>query len=239
MERLRLDKLIASQGSWSRKEARSLIRAGRVVVGGQTMVSPEEKVTWSDSVMVDGRTLKVREFFYLMMNKPAGAVCSTREAGHCTVMDLLPPQYRREGLFPAGRLDKDTEGFVLITDDGAFAHRILSPRNHMPKTYLVRLGIPFDYAGLKADFAAGMALGEDGRTSPAELTFLRMGEQPEVELVIYEGMYHQIKRMFGRYGIPVVYLRRHKIGGLELDRSLGAGECRELFPEELQQLQQD
>jgi 16S rRNA pseudouridine516 synthase len=164
-----------------------------------------------------------------MMNKPAGVLSATRDPNFRTVLDSLPESLRRKGLFPAGRLDKDTEGFVLLTNDGALAHRILSPKNHVPKTYFARVEgqIPPE---LPQEFASGVTLGNGDACKPAALEIL--GEN-EARVIITEGMYHQIKRMFHRYGLSVAYLKREKIGGLALDSELPLGEVREITREEL------
>lgn len=175
-------------------------------------------------VMVSGKTLALKRHVYIMLNKPRGVVCATSDAALPTVLDLVPDSLMRRGLFPAGRLDKDTEGFVLITDDGAFAHRILAPKSHVPKTYTARLDAPVTQQMIEA-FAAGVQL--DGAVCmPAELCVLDTPDTARV--VIRQGMYHQIKRMFAACGAHVLALRRDRIGGLSLDIALGPGECREL-----------
>ena len=152
-------------------------------------------------------------------------------------MDLVPPELRRKNLFPAGRLDKDTEGFVLITDDGAFAHRILAPKNKLPKRYTAVLDHRLDPAVI-GEFEKGVDIGGGDHTLPAELTILENGENPRVSVIICEGMYHQIKRMFERFGYQVIYLKREQIGGLPLDPALPKGACRELTDEELRRLEE-
>lgn len=232
MERQRLDKLLANAGLLSRKEAKAAVRQGRVLVNGVRAGSGEEKIGFDDTVTLDGNRVRNQKHLYLMMNKPPEVVCATRDR-HCkTVLDLLPPELRRPGLFPAGRLDKDTEGFVLLTDDGAFAHRILSPGSQVPKTYHARLGAPLDLEAAASAFAAGIVLDGGDRCSPAGLSLLEDGEHPLVEVVIHEGMYHQIKRMFRVLGHQVVWLKRIKIGGLELDPNLAPGSAREILHKE-------
>lgn len=227
----RLDKLLAEKTGMSRKEAKALIKTGGVRVNGMPAASGEQKLTDKDEIILNGKTLDTQKHVYYMMNKPAGILSATTDA-HCeTVLDLLPPELRRKGLFPAGRLDKDTEGFVLITDDGEFAHRMLSPKNHVPKKYFARLDkkIP---GSLPGEFAAGVRLSESDVCSPAELRILESGY--EAELVIFEGMYHQVKRMFAKFSLEVVYLKRYGIGGLELDEKLKAGEARIILHKELE-----
>lgn len=227
----RLDKLLAARTDMSRKEAKALIKSGGVQVNGLTALSGEQKITDGDTVISNGKVISLQKHVYYMMNKPAGILSATTDA-HCeTVLDLLPPELRRKGLFPAGRLDKDTEGFVIITDDGEFAHRILSPKNHVPKKYFARLDkkIP---ESLPEEFAAGLRLADRDVCSPAELRILESGY--EAELVIFEGMYHQVKRMFAKFSIEVLYLKRQEIGGLRLDEKLKVGEARIILHKELE-----
>jgi 16S rRNA pseudouridine516 synthase len=182
-----------------------------------------------EEITANGKALNRDAFVYYMMNKPAGVLCATRDPSFRTVLDLVPESTRRKGLFPAGRLDKDTEGFVLLTNDGALAHRVLSPKNHVPKTYFARVDAPVP-PELKRAFAAGVTLGNGDVCKPAALEPLGGNE---ARVIITEGMYHQIKRMFHRHGLSVVYLRREKIGGLALDAKLPLGGVREITPEEL------
>ena len=225
----RLDKILAAQGGWSRKDVKALVSRGAVAVNGQTALRPEQKVDPErDQVTVEGRAVTLRRHIYLLLNKPAGVVSATRDPRERTVVDLVPEPLRRRGIFPAGRLDKDTTGMMILTDDGDFAHRILSPRNHVPKTYLARLDRPVT-AEMETAFAAGIPL-KDGDCLPARL---ERGEEDLARVTICEGMYHQIKRMFGVCGARVVALQRISMGGLELDGSLAEGECRELRKEEL------
>ena len=238
MAKMRLDRLLAGQGTQTRKEVRELIRKGRVTVNGQPEKAADRQVEpLTDVIEVDGVPLRVREHVYLMLHKPQGVVSATEDRHQPTVVDLVPPELRRKNLFPAGRLDKDTEGFVLITDDGAFAHRILAPKNHVPKTYLARLDRAID-PSVAVEFQKGVRLTGEDQCSPAQLTILEPGDNPLVEVVIHEGMYHQIKRMFQRFGYQVVALKRIRMGGLFLDESLPLGACRELTPAELVQITQ-
>ena len=225
----RLDKYISSQlPNISRKEAREIIRRGAVMVNGITAKSPEDKIEpGSDVVLLSGREIKYKKHIYIMLNKPAGIVTATRDSLSKTVLELIPPDLRRSGLFPAGRLDRDTVGFVLITDDGDLAHRILSPKSHVEKRYFVRLqdDISPETASV---FAGGMEL-SDKRLLPAELEVLGLRE---CIITLKEGKYHQIKRMFEAVGNKVVYLKRIMIAGISLDENLEEGECRELSQDE-------
>ena len=234
----RLDKIIAGTGKYSRREVKELVRQGRGIVDGRLASSPEEKVDADAAcLLVDGQSLDCRRYTYLMLHKPQGVVSATEDRHQPTVVDLVPPELRRKNLFPAGRLDKDTEGFVLITDDGAFAHRILAPKNKLPKRYTAVLDHRLDPAVI-GEFEKGVDIGGGDHTLPAELTILENGENPRVSVIICEGMYHQIKRMFERFGYQVIYLKREQIGGLPLDPALPKGACRELTDEELRRLEE-
>ena len=224
----RIDKILASQGTTSRKEARALLRAGRVEVDGAVLRAPEEKVDPDvQEIRIDGERLRYRKHIYLMMNKPAGVVCASRDPKARTVVDLVPEQWRRKGLFPAGRLDKDTQGLLIITDDGDFAHRMLSPKKGVFKLYEARLDGAVDEEQRQA-FAQGVVFADGTRCLPAEL-IIPAGQTGETALVrIQEGKYHQVKRMFLAVGRTVLSLRRLAIGRLRLDDSLKLGECREL-----------
>ena len=228
----RLDKLLCSQGTLTRSEAGRVIRGGRVTVDGVVCRQAAQKVDpTKQTVAVDGKALGYAKFVYWMLNKPAGILCVSRDRKVPTVVDLLPEEEQRKGLFPAGRLDKDTHGLVLITDDGDFAHRMLSPRHHIPKTYHAVLDKPRTEEMAEA-FRAGPVLAAGTQCQPAHLTVLQAGDNPLVEVIIYEGKYHQIKRMFASVGCHVEWLKRVKMGGLSLDENLEEGECRPLTPEE-------
>ena len=230
----RLDKLIASRTDFSRKEVQKLVKGGLVLLNGCAVSSADTKVDpLTDQVTVQGRPVQMSPHVYIMLNKPQGVISASSDPSAPTVVDLVPEQLRRPGLFPAGRLDKDTEGFVLITDDGQFAHRILSPRSHLPKTYLVEVDVPIP-PQVAEDFAAGMAFLSGERCMPATL---RIGPKNcQGQVVLREGMYHQIKRMFLKHRLTVVRLKRIKMGGLALDDKLAPGECREITSIEIEKL---
>lgn len=234
----RLDKLIAGQGSLSRSEVKKLIARGLVAVNGLPAKNGEQKVDpEQDVLLVNGKELRFRKHLYLMLNKPKGVVSAARDNRFPTVVDLVPEQLKRSGLFPAGRLDKDTEGFVLLTDDGVLAHRILSPKSHVPKSYVALLDQPIDPL-LRQRFEAGMFLDAERQCLPASVEELPdYPSQPAVLVVIREGMYHQIKRMFSACGRKVLSLKRVQIGELKLDENLISGACRELTFQELEMLQ--
>ncbi len=229
----RLDKLIANSGTLSRKEVHRLIKSGAVKVNGITTkdrgfcVDPE-----SVNVTVNGESFSLRKYVYIMLNKPEGVVSAARDDKEKTVVDLVPDEYKKKNLFPAGRLDRNTTGFVLITDDGDFAHSILSPKNHVEKTYEARLAQPIDEQSLEK-IAAGIVLGDGTECLPAKLKVLENGENPLVQVKICEGKYHQIKRMFAAAGNSVIGLRRVKIGRLPLDENLAPGECRIISADEI------
>lgn len=229
----RLDKLISSQGTYTRKEAQQLIKEGAVKVDGVTVrdrgfhIDPDV-----NCVMLNGREFCVEKFVYLMLNKPKGVVSATNDRSQKTVVDLVPDELKKRNLFPAGRLDMTTTGFVLITDDGDFAHRILSPKNHIEKTYEARLAEPVTDEQLKM-VADGIVLEDGTECLPAKLRRLEDGENPLVEIKICEGKYHQIKRMFAAAGNGVIELKRTKMGGLILDENLREGECKKLSAEEV------
>jgi 16S rRNA pseudouridine516 synthase len=229
----RLDKLISSQGTYTRKQAQQLIKDGLVKVDGITVrdrgfhIDPEV-----NSVILDGKEFAVEKFVYLMLNKPKGVVSATNDRSQKTVVDLVPDELKKRNLFPAGRLDMTTTGFVLITDDGDFAHRILSPKNHIEKTYEARLAESVTEEQLRM-VADGIVLKDGTECLPAKLKILEDSDSPLVEIKICEGKYHQIKRMFAAAGNGVIELKRTKMGKLSLDEALPEGECRRLTEAEV------
>lgn len=230
----RLDKFLSSQGLGTRREVGKLIRSGAVSVDGAPQKDPAAKVDPArQSVAVEGEPVRYAQHLYIMMNKPAGVLSATEDRRQPTVLDLLPEGLRRRGLFPAGRLDKDTTGLLLITDDGELAHRMLSPKKHVYKLYRAQLDAPVTQEDVEA-FAQGVAWGEE-RYAPARL---RVEEgSPHTALVeVREGRFHQVKRMFEARGKTVLQLKRLKIGGLALDPTLQEGECRPLEPGEREQI---
>ena len=237
MPKLRLDKYLSSQLGISRTDAKKLLRSSRVTVQGADSPKPEMQIDpASVQVLLDGQALEYKQYMYIMQNKPAGVVSASDDARDPTVIDILPSALSRAGLFPAGRLDKDTTGFVLITDDGAFAHDILSPAHHVEKTYLVTLERDATEEECEK-IRSGMRLGEE-QLKPAKLRRVSGAEEaPVYEIVLTQGRYHQIKRMFGAFGNHVTALHRTQIGGLALPADLAPGESRELTAEELKKLQ--
>ena len=225
----RLDKLLAGTGRWSRKEVKELVRTGRVRVNGVLAGKPEDKHDPDSVFTVDGEQIFCGKLVYLMLHKPGGVLSATEDARQETVIDLLPEHLRRIGLFPVGRLDKDTEGLLLLTNDGPLGHELLAPKKHVDKTYFVRVDGALDRADVDA-FFAGMTL-EDGYVCLS--AGLELLEKPDEAIVtLREGKYHQIKRMLAARGKPVVYLKRLTMGPLKLDEGLKLGEWRELTEQE-------
>ena len=235
MPMMRLDKFLSSQLVISRTDAKKMLRQKRISVNGAVAVKPELQVDpCADSILLDGRVIAYRQFLYIMQNKPAGVVSASADGG-VTVIDILPQELKRPGLFPAGRLDKDTTGFVLITDDGAFAHSLLSPVRHVEKTYVVTLEREATMEEIE-EIRKGIRIGEE-QFRPAKLRRLVQTDGlPQYEIILTEGRYHQIKRMFGSQGNAVCALRRVQIGGLSLDPSLRPGESRLMTDEEIRLL---
>ena len=236
---VRLDKWIADRRGCTRSEAKALIRAGRVSVDGALCRSGDEKYDPGAELCIDGSPVgREREAVTtLMLNKPVGVLSATEDRSQRTVLDLLPDSLRRRGnWFPVGRLDKDTTGLLLLTTDGDLAHRLLSPRRHVPKRYRAEVDFPLDDADVAA-FREGLVLRDGLRCLPAELELPQGEDRPCVGLVtVYEGKYHQVRRMFAARGKHVTALHRCSIGRLHLDPALKPGEWRPLDPEELSAL---
>lgn len=222
---MRLDKFLAKMGAGSRQEVKSYIRKGMVSVNGETVSRPETKIEEEkDEIFLQGKRIAYAAFEYYMLNKPAGVISATEDKKETTVVDLIREKKRKD-LFPVGRLDKDTEGLLLITNDGVLAHRLLSPNHHVDKTYFVRVHGRVTEEEEKS-FRAGVNIGtrdEEEWTRPARLEILKSGEESEVRLTIQEGKYHQIKRMFQAVGMEVLYLKRLSMGKLTLDPGLKPG----------------
>lgn len=226
----RLDKLLAGTGKWSRREVKALVRQGLVRVDGRLAASAEDKLDPAAAVVtVAGETIALHRFTYVLLHKPAGVLTATEDRKQPTVLDLLPPELRRIGLAPVGRLDKDTEGLLLLTNDGELAHRLLSPKYHVEKRYFARVDGELSAADAEA-FARGMTLGDGLECLPAGLEVL-----PDRVCIVTlrEGKFHQVKRMLAARGAPVLYLKRLSMGPLTLDDSLAAGAYRLLRAEEI------
>lgn len=230
----RLDKLLAATGRWSRREVKELVRQGRVVARGQTVSRPEEKYDLTDEICVDDQPVCCQRYTYLMMNKPGGLLSATEDKRQRTVLDLLPEHHQRQGLFPVGRLDKDTEGLLLLTNDGELAHRLLAPKSHVDKVYLARVEGYVEQADVIA-FEQGLTLDDGLECMPAGLEPL--GDGSACLVTLREGKFHQVKRMLAQRGKPVKYLKRLSMGKVKLDEGLACGQWRELTREELEGLQ--
>ena len=229
----RIDKIIASQGLYSRSDVKYMVNRKRITIDGKVVTSASQKADVDkNEIMLDGKPFVVKKQIYLMLNKPKGYVSATEDKKQQTVLELVPPALKGRDLFPAGRLDKDTTGLMIITDDGVLAHNILSPKKHVQKIYRVELDIPVTEE-MQKGFAEGVAL-NDGVCKDAKLTIL--GEKT-AEVTLREGRYHQIKRMFGCFGAKVVELHRIAMGELYLPDDLPEGQCRELTEEDLIKLQ--
>lgn len=231
----RLDKWLSSRTAYSRKDVKSLVKSGKVKVNDVLIKDAEFKVSGEDVISVNGDILNQDKHIYIMMNKPKGVVSVSNAPGDKTVIDLLSDSLKRKNLFPAGRLDRDTTGFVLITDDGEFAHNILSPKHHVEKQYTATLRDPAQES-YKEAFQKGLVLGDGTECLSADIGFT---EDPRVVTVyLHEGRYHQVKRMFASLGNAVVELHRDRIGGLMLDASLAPGESRRISEDELKLIQE-
>lgn len=239
---MRLDKFLADAGLGTRSQVKTIIRKGTITVNGVPAKKPEQSVNPETDQICDGsRELTAVKTVYYMLNKPAGYVSSTEEHDGPSVLSLLKDEAGQsvpgKGLFPAGRLDKDTEGLLLITNDGALAHDLLSPRKHVEKTYFARVKGPMTEAVEEA-FDRGLDIGEKRPTLPAKLIIVESGaEVSQVTVTIREGKFHQIKRMFEKVGSEVLYLKRISFGSLTLDETLAPGTFRPLTEEEIRQLQ--
>lgn len=229
---LRLDKIISDMGFASRREVKALIKSGRVLLDGIPAVSADVKCDPLNCIIeIDGERLIYREHRYIMMNKPAGFICATEDGREKTVLELLDERSRRQRLFAVGRLDKDTEGLLIITNDGDFAHRIISPKSNITKRYYARVTGELNNEDVLM-VRSGLELRDGSKCLPAELVILSSGPESECEIIISEGKYHQVKRMLASLGKPVTYLKRLSIGGLSLDETLQLGGYRELKEEE-------
>lgn len=237
----RLDKILAHSGVGTRSQIKLLVKQGAISVNGKKVkdsgvqIDPE-----TDILEVDGERILYREFVYLMLNKPPGVISATEDNRDRTVIDLLTEDYLHFEVFPVGRLDKDTEGLLLLTNDGKLAHNLLSPRKHVPKTYYAEVkGPAVDEADIEA-FSKGVTLDDGYETMPAELVIIEQGQEhgspSKIQLTIKEGKFHQVKRMFQSVGKEVVYLKRMSMGALQLDPDLALGQFRELTDEELKSL---
>ena len=233
--KIRLDKYLADMGKGTRSEVKKAISKGLVRVNNVIVKKPETKLdTDSDHVLFDGVLVGYAQHEYYMLNKPAGVISATEDKREKTVIDLIIERKRKD-LFPVGRLDRDTEGLLLISNDGELAHRLLSPSKHVDKVYYAKIDGEVTIEDVEA-FQQGVDIGKEKLTRPAKLRVLKSGTQSEIELTICEGKFHQVKRMFQAVGKEVVYLKRLQMGTLILDESLKPGEYRELTEQEIADL---
>lgn len=237
---IRIDKYLADCGIGTRSEVKKYIKAKQITVNGELVFKPEEKIDESkDEVCFKGQSITYEKYVYYLFHKPAGCVTAKQDNVHKTVMDYFPEDIRAKDIAPVGRLDLDTEGLLLFTNDGPLTHHFLSPSHHIPKTYYAILDkeVPADAV---ERFRAGVDIGDDKPTLPAELVILPINEDENLvysaELTIHEGRFHQVKRMFEAVGCTVVYLKRLSMGSLKLE-GLPKGEYRKLLPEEVKNLQ--
>lgn len=233
MALVRLDKMLSDMGIASRKELKDIIRRGRVSVNGVTATAPDMKLDGETAVIaLDGQRLLYSRYRYFMLDKPTGVLSVTEDRKQPTVMDLLSPEMRRMGLFPVGRLDKDTSGLLLLTNDGDYAHRVISPKSGVEKLYYARVDGALSQKDVEA-FEKGIVLADGTECLPAKLEILA---ERECHVRVMEGKYHQVRRMLASRGAPVLELRRLSIGALKLDESLGPGGFRELDQTEKDQV---
>lgn len=236
-EILRLDKYLADMGVGTRTEVKQMIRKGQVHMNQEIVKKPEQKVKVGiDQVTVQGKEISYQKYRYVLLHKPEGVVSATEDAREKTVLSLLPKELQKD-LFPVGRLDKDTEGLLLLTNDGDLAHRLLSPKKHVDKTYYAKIQGKVTESDQKV-FLEGISIGDEKNTLPARLEILKSDDISEILLTIQEGRFHQVKRMFEAVNKKVIYLKRISMGPLQLDSELAKGSFRELTEEELESLKQ-
>ena len=225
---MRLDKYLCETGFGTRSQVKDLLKKGQVMVNGEVVKKPELKINeTTDQILCQGKKASYQKNIYLMLHKPAGVVSATEDNREKTVLDLVRPEDWKNGLFPVGRLDKDTEGLLLLTDDGELAHRLLSPKKHVDKTYYAKID-----GQVTKQFREGLDIGDEKKTLPAVLTILLSGPVSEIEVTIHEGRFHQIKRMFEAVGCKVTYLKRLSMGAVALDETLAPGDYRPLNEKE-------
>lgn len=235
---MRLDQYLAKALGISRSQSRKLIASGQVTVEGQVCKAADRQLGEAPQVAAQGKLLGVQEHVYLMLNKPRGVVSASRDKRDVTVVDLVAKDFPRRELFPAGRLDKTSTGFVLLTDDGALAHRLLAPKRHVTKEYLVELDTPLTPEMVRG-FETGVTLADGQTLAPAQAENPDPEQPCLVRVTLHQGVYHQIKRMFGVYGAGVNALHRTAIGGVALDPALEPGCWRPLTEAELEKLSRE
>lgn len=236
MELFRLDKLLGNMGYGTRKEVKKLVKDGVITIDTIIAVDPGMHVDpQNQEISINGMKINYRKYVYIMMNKPEGVISATEDKKDRTVIDLLSDEYLAFDLSPVGRLDKDTVGLLLLTNDGHLAHKLLSPKKHVPKLYYAKVQGNVGERDIE-EFKKGVLLDDGYKTLPANLRIIEAGEVSEVEIEIFEGKYHQVKRMFEAVGKQVIFLMRMSMGPLMLDDSLIKGDFRELTIDELNSL---
>lgn len=234
---MRLDKYLAEAGIGSRSQVKNILKKGQIAVNGQIAKRPEEKVNpEKDQIFFQGEEIFYQKNLYYLLNKPSGVITATEDKKEKTVLDLFPPQLQKK-LFPVGRLDKDTVGLLLLTDDGELAHRLLSPRKQVAKVYEALVDGKMDETDQQA-FQAGLDIGDEKPALPAKLKILKTGERSLVEITVTEGRFHQVKRMCRAVGKPVLALKRISMGTLRLDEALAEGAYRPLTEEEIRRIKE-
>ena len=237
-KKMRVDKLLSNVGVASRAELKKYCKQGLISVNGKVINNPGVQVdSESDDIRFNGEKIVYREFVYIMLNKPDGYISATFDKYDPIVLDLIDQSYLVFEPFPVGRLDKDTEGLLVLTNDGQLAHRVLSPKKHVPKTYYAKIQGKVTEEDILA-FEKGVILDDGYETMPSQLKILKSDDMSEIELTIHEGKFHQVKRMFESVGKKVVYLKRLSMGKLKLDESLGLVEYRELTEEEVKLIEE-
>lgn len=237
-KKMRVDKLLSNVGVASRAELKKYCKQGLISVNGKVINNPGVQVdSESDDIRFNGEKIVYREFVYIMLNKPDGYISATFDKYDPIVLDLIDQSYLVFEPFPVGRLDKDTEGLLVLTNNGQLAHRVLSPKKHVPKTYYAKIQGKVTEEDILA-FEKGVILDDGYETMPSQLKILKSDDMSEIELTIHEGKFHQVKRMFESVGKKVVYLKRLSMGKLKLDESLGLGEYRELTEEEVKLIEE-
>lgn len=235
---MRIDKYLANMNVGSRKEVHQLIKKGVVMVNGKTVKTPKEKVDDQDTITVDGKEVAYQKYHYFLLNKPKGVLSTTEDRSQKTVISLLDPKDQYQGIVPVGRLDKDTTGLLLLTNDGQLNHELLAPNKHVAKIYRAQIAGVADEETVKT-FASGMTLGDGTKLKPAKLKILKQDKEndtSEIEIEISEGKYHQIKRMFGAVGMKVTALDRLSMGKLTLPADLKRGKYIELSLDEIEKI---
>ena len=235
---MRLDKFLVEMGKGTRSQIKEMAKKGRIQVNGAVLKATDEKIDpEKDVVVLDGQRVSYAQTEYFMLNKPAGTVSATEDGKYPTVVSLIGSALRKD-LFPVGRLDRDTEGLLLLTNDGKLAHYLLSPKRHVDKTYYARIAGQVEPEHVQA-FFEGLDIGDEKKTLPADLHILQSGPESEIEVTIREGRYHQVKRMFEAIGCEVTYLKRLSMGSLKLDESLKCGACMPLTETEIRNLKEE